>query len=98
LNLQNQELVNQITQQVKETYRFLENVREQIELQQKLVDQEQKRYQMTEDMYLQAQATSLDLSDAEQRLTEADLLLKEKYIEWYQHHLKMDYVTGTVGK
>lgn len=98
LNLQNQELVNQITQQVKETYRFLENAREQIELQQKLVDQERKRYQMTEDMYLQAQATSLDLSDTEQRLTEADLLLKEKYMEWYQHHLKMDYVTGIIGK
>lgn len=98
LNLQNQELVNQINQQVKETYRYLENIREQIELQQKLVDQERTRYQMTEDMYLQAQATSLDLSDAERRLTEADLLLKEKYMEWYQYYLKMDYVTGTIGQ
>lgn len=98
LNLQNQDLVNQITQQVKETYRYLENVQEQIELQQKLADQERTRYQMTEDMYLQAQATSLDLSDVERRLTEADLLLKEKYVEWYQYHLKMDYVTGTIGQ
>jgi len=98
LSLQNQDLIKQIEQQVKETYRFLENVREQIELQRKLVDQEQKRYQMTEDMYLQAQATSLDLSDSERRLTEADLLLKEKYMEWYQNHLKMDYVTGTIGQ
>lgn len=98
LNLQDQELVNQINQQVKETYRYLENVREQIELEQKLVEQERKRYQMTEDMYLQAQATSLDLSDAERRLTEADLLLKEKYMEWYQYQLKMDYVTGTIGQ
>jgi outer membrane protein len=98
LNLQNRELVNRITQQVKETYRYLENVREQIELEQKLIDQERKRYQMTEDMYLQAQATSLDLSDAERRLTEADLLLKEKYMEWHQYHLKMDYVTGTIGQ
>jgi outer membrane protein len=98
LNLQNQELVNQIKQQVEETYRYLQNAREQIELQQKLVDQERTRYQMTEDMYLQAQVTSLDLSDAEQRLTEADLMLKEKYMEWYQYHLKMDYVTGTIGQ
>ena len=98
LNLRDQELVNQITQQVKETYQYLDNVREQIELEKKLVDQERKRYQMTEDMYLQAQATSLDLSDAERRLTEADLLLKEKYMEWYQYHLKMDYVTGTIGQ
>lgn len=98
LNLQNQELINQINQQVYETYRYLENVRDQIELQQKLVAQERKRYQMTEDMYLQAQATSLDLSDAERRLTEADLLLKEKYMEWYQYHLKMDYVNGTIGQ
>jgi outer membrane protein len=98
LNLQNQELVNQINQQVKETYRYLENVQEQIKLQRKLVDQERKRYQMTEDMYLQGQATPLDLSDAEQRLTEADLLLKEKYMEWYQYHLKMDYVTGTISQ
>jgi outer membrane protein len=98
LNLKDQELVNQINQQVKETYRYLDNVREQIELEKKLVDQERKRYQMTEDMYLQAQATSLDLSDAERRLTEADLLLKEKYMEWYEYHLKMDYVTGTIGQ
>lgn len=97
-DLHYRDLLDQIDQQVEETYRLLENVREQIGLQRKLVAQERKRYQLTEDQYSQAQATSLDLSDAEQKLTEAELMLKDKYMEWYQYRLQMDYVIGVIGK
>lgn len=97
-DLQYRDLLDQIDQQVEETYRRLENIREQIDLQRKLVAQERKRYQLTEDQYSQAQVTSLDLSDAEQKLTEAELMLKDKYMEWYQYRLQMDYVTGVIGK
>jgi outer membrane protein len=98
LTLQSSDLVNQINQEVEETYRRLENVREQISLRRKLVKQERRRYQITEELYSQAQATSLDLSDAEKRLTEADLTLKGKYVEWYQYRLQLDYATGVIGQ
>ncbi len=98
LDLRNRDLIKRINQEVEETYRRLENVREQIVLQRKLVKQERNQYQITRELYSQAQATSLDLSDAERRLTEADLMLKEKYVEWYQYRLQLDYVTGVIGK
>ncbi|NIW78052.1 MAG: TolC family protein, partial [Calditrichae bacterium] len=72
LDLRNRDLIKRINQEVEETYRRLENVREQIVLQRKLVKQERNQYQITRELYSQAQATSLDLSDAERRLTEAD--------------------------
>lgn len=97
LDLQNQDLIERIQQQVEETYRQLENVREQIALQRRLTAQERRRYEITEQRYSQGQATSLDLADAEKNLTQADLMLQDKYVEWHQYKLQLEYATGNIG-
>ena len=39
-----------------------------------------------------------DLRDSEKKLTEAELLLQNNFIEWQSYTLQLDYATGVIGK
>jgi len=97
LDLKIQEIRQKIEQEVTEVYQYLLTTREQIELQQKLVQQEKSRYQITNEKYEQGLATTLDLSDSEKKLTEAEFNLQKSYVEWKQYKLQLDYVAGIIG-
>ncbi|MFQ5583115.1 MAG: TolC family protein, partial [Calditrichia bacterium] len=97
IDLQQMDLIKRIRQQVEETYLSLNNIRERILMQKKLLFQEQKRFQITENKYSEGQATALDVSDAENRLTEAELTLDNYYTEWNRTMLRMEFFTGTIG-
>ena len=98
LDLKTLEVMESIRQEIKEAYINLLTTKEQIFLQQKLVNMEKERYQITEKRYDQGLATSFDLSDSEKKLTEAELLLQNNFIEWQSYSLQLDYATGVIGK
>jgi len=98
LELQYQNILDEIRQQIKEVYLNLENIQEQLVLQRQLVIQEDKRYRLTEERYKEGFATALDLSDTENRLTEAELILENYFNEWNRSKLLLDYSTGNIGK
>ena len=62
----------------------------------KLVDQEKERYRITREKYQQGLATTIDLSDAENSLTVAELQLQQSYINWLKDKANMRYLTGTI--
>ena len=98
LGLQLEQLELDVRQQVTEAYQQLRTARRQIELQRRLVSQEQERYRITRENYEQANATSLDLSIAENTLTSAELTLKQNYMEWFRHKLELQFATGRIGR
>jgi len=98
LDIANQKLLQDIEQQVTEAYKLLDNTRQQIQLQRQLVAQEQERYRIAGEQFEQGQAANLDLTNAERALTEAELLLQQKYIQWYRHKLRLDFAAGEIGK
>jgi len=98
LGLQMEQLELDVRQQVTEAYQQLKTVRQQIELQRRLVSQERERYRITRENYEQANATSLDLSMAENTLASAELTLKQNYMEWFRHKLELQFATGRIGK
>jgi outer membrane protein TolC len=98
LELQYQDIIDEIRQQIKEVYLNLENIQEQLVLQRQLVIQEEQRYRLTEDRYMEGLATALDLSDTENRLTEAELIFENYYNEWNRSKLLLEYYTSNIGK
>lgn len=98
LSLKEQQLVNDIRRQVTEAAEMLETTREQIRLQRQLAAQEKERYRIAKNAFEQGQATSLDLQNAETALTQAELLLRQRYIEWRQLKLQLVFATGEIGK
>ena len=46
--------------------------------------------------YQQGLATTIDLSDAENSLTVAELQLQQSYINWLKDKANMRYLTGTI--
>jgi len=98
LDLQSRQLLLDVRQQVTEAFQHLQATRRQIELQRRLVTQERERYRITRDNYEEANATSLDLSTAENTLTSAELTLKQNYVEWLQYRLQLEFAAGTIGK
>lgn len=98
LDLEAQQQALDIQQQVTEVYEQLQGLREQIAIQQALVRQEKERYRITQETYAQGHATSLDLSMAEHALTAAELTLQQRYAEWLQYRLQLNYVSGTLGQ
>ena len=93
-----QKLRQNIRQQVIQTYENLLSDREQIELTRKLVLQEQKRYRITRDKFEQGLATTIEVSDAENALTAAQLQLQVNYINWLKDQAQMSFVTGQIGQ
>lgn len=98
IDLQTQQMIKNIEQEIEEAYKYLISTKEQIMLQKKIVAQEKERYRIAGRKFEQGIATSLDVSDAEKKLTEAELLLQKDYVEWRQHQLQLKYATGLIGK
>lgn len=98
LDLEAQQQALDIRQQVTEVYEQLQGLGEQIAIQRALVRQERERYRITQETYAQGQATSLDLRMAEHALTAAELTLQQRYAEWLQFRLQLNYVSGTIGQ
>ena len=96
--LQQMDMKNQVEEQVKEAYYRLLTLRDQIDLQQRLVEQERERYRLTRIRYKQSQATSLDLSDAEKSLYSAELTQKQYWVQWQTAWLQLQFATGTIGR
>jgi outer membrane protein len=97
LTLEEEKLVITIKKEIKQVYENLQNDIEQIELLQKLVEQEAERYRVTRERYEQGLATTLDLTDAQSSLTFAELRLKQYYINWLTDQAEMARVTGKIG-
>jgi outer membrane protein len=97
LDTEHQKLVNDVQQQVKEVYLNLQSIAQQILLQQRLVEQENERYRITQEKFQQGAMTSLDLNTAEHALTEAQLRLQENYTSWQKYKIQLEYVCGTIG-
>lgn len=98
LDLQRQQLTLDIRQQVTEAYELLDNARQQILLQQRLVLQERERYRITENQFNEGLVSNLDLSSAERTLSAAELLLQDYYIQWHRQRLQLSFATGTIGE
>ncbi len=98
LSLKEQQLVNDIRRQVTEAAELLETTREQIRLQRQLATQEKERYRIAKNAFAQGQATGLDLQNAETALTQAELLLRQRYIEGRQLMLQLAFATGEIGE
>ncbi|MEJ2634192.1 MAG: TolC family protein [Calditrichia bacterium] len=96
-DLQQKNLLESVKQEVSQAYQNLLSDREQIKLTRQLVAQEQERYRSTRDRFEQGLVTSLDLSDAEDSLTAAELQLQQSYINWLQNKAQLDYATGKIG-
>jgi outer membrane protein len=97
LDLEYQKLANDIKQQVKEVYLYLQSLAQQILLQRRLVEQESERYRITQEKFQQGIVTSLDLNTSEHALTEAQLQLQENYISWQKYMIQLAFVCGTIG-
>lgn len=96
LDLKNRQLTQDIRQQVIEAYQYLKNTARQIQLQRRLTAQERERYRIVQEQYAQGQASNLDLNNAETALTEAELGLRQAYIQWYRYSLQLDFATGEI--
>ncbi len=98
LSLEDEKLLQQIQSEVHTTYLQLLQIQEEQAYLQRLVEQEMLRYQLVQHKYQVGMATSLDLQEAESALTTAQLQLEANRIAWLKLKLKMDLVTGTIGK
>ncbi len=96
LFLQEAQLKKDLKQQVTEAFRQLESIRQQIETQQQLLAQEEKRYRLAQDQFSEGVISSIDLNSIENDLTSAELMLEQKYIEWLQDKLQLDFATGRI--
>ncbi len=94
LKQEQEKLLDQVQQQVKEAYENLQSDKDQIAFLRELVVQEKERYRITREKYDQGLATTLDLSDAENALTSAELQLQQSYIKWMQDNAYLSYATG----
>jgi outer membrane protein len=97
LTLENEKLINDIKQQVREVYLNLQSLTRQMQLQKRLIEQESERYRITQEKYQQGLLTSLDLNTAEHALTEAQLRLQENNTSWQKYMIQLEFVCGTIG-
>jgi outer membrane protein len=96
LTTEQEKLIESVKQDMKQAYESLFSDRDQIYMTTKLVDQEKERYRITREKYQQGLATTIDLSDAENSLTVAELQLQQSYINWLKDQVNMRYLTGTI--
>jgi len=98
LELQELQLIQDIKHQVTVASQNLQSSQKNIILQQKLVNQEKERYQITEKRYNQGLATFRDLDSSELAYTEAELELHKYFITWYKNKLQLDFATGLISQ
>jgi outer membrane protein len=94
MDLQEQQALQNLEQQVTETYKIIIMSLDQINLQQNLVEQESTRYTMLQDRFRESQVSALELSTGEKTFTEAQLNLQQQYINLNVYQLQMDILTG----
>jgi outer membrane protein TolC len=97
LDLEEQQLLLDINNEIKEAYEQHKIILRQIEMQNRLYAQEKDRYEITHGRFQQGLTTALDLSSAEHALTSAQLQLQKSYVDWYKNNLQMQYATGQIG-
>jgi len=97
LDLEEQQLLLDINNEIKEAYEQHKIILRQIEMQNRLYAQEKDRYEITHERFQQGLTTALDLSSAEHALTSAQLQLQKSYVDWYKNNLQMQYATGQIG-
>lgn len=97
ISLEQKQAVLDIRQAVTDAYRQLQTVRDQIEVQRRLVAQERERYRITKAHFESGYATSLDLSESEKTLTAAEITLQEQSVEWMLYELQLRFSMGTIG-
>jgi outer membrane protein len=98
IELQESQLIQDIKHQIKVAYQNLQSSQKRIRLQQKLVDQENERYRISEERYNQGLATFLDLDSSELAYTEAETELHKYYITWFKNRLQLDFATGIISQ
>ncbi|MBN2365044.1 MAG: TolC family protein [Calditrichaeota bacterium] len=96
MTLDEKKLLDKINQQVEDAYANLQSDIDQIAFLKRLVDQEKERYRIVREKFNQGLATTLDLNDAENALTSAELRLQQSYAKWRQDAAFMDYATGQI--
>lgn len=98
LTHEQKKIIESIKKEVEEGYQNLLSDRDQIELTQQLVKQERERYRIINNQYNQGLASSLDLTEAENALTTAELRLQQNKISWYINRAYLKLVTGQIDK
>jgi outer membrane protein len=96
LTTEQEKQIKTVKNEVKQAYQMLLSDRDQIQFAQKMLQQQKQRYQITRNQYEQGLATTLDLQDAEEELTAAELQLQVNYIKWLQDKAYIYYATATI--
>jgi outer membrane protein len=96
LTHEQKKIIESIKKEVKQGYQNLLSDRDQIELTEQLVRQERERYRIINNQYNQGLASSLDLTEAENALTTAELRLQQNKINWYIDRAYLKLVTGQI--
>jgi outer membrane protein TolC len=94
LEIEKAKILESIKKEIREAYENLLSDRDQILLTERLVQQERERYRITREKYIQGLATTLDLTETESALTNAELRLKQSKVNWEKNHAFMQYATG----
>ena len=97
LSLEDDKFLESVRQEVIQAYENLLSDKEQIALTRQLVEQGNERYRITREKFGRGLATSIDLSDAENALTAAELKLQQNYINWMRNKAQLKYATGNIG-
>ncbi|UCF65055.1 MAG: TolC family protein, partial [bacterium] len=96
LNTEQEKQIQTIRNEVKQAYKNLQSDLDQILLTRRLLKQENDRYKIIQNQYIQGLATTIELNDAEIALTSADLQLRQAQIKWLQDQAFLAYVTGKI--
>ncbi len=97
LELEEDTIANQIMREVTQTWEQLKSLEEQMGLQQQLAAQMELEVRHAENLFQEGNATMIDVRDAEERLTEAQLRLDALMSQLKIYQVQMDYYTGIIG-
>ncbi len=88
----------EIRREMAEAYENLVDSMEQTVLRRRLVEMEMERYRIVSERYGQGMATSVELGDAEESLTAAQLDLKSSEVEFMVNMTVMTYAAGVSAR
>jgi outer membrane protein len=94
LEIERAKTIEHIKKELRETYENLLSDRDQILLTERLVQQERERYRITREKYDQGLVTTLDLTETESALTNAELRHKQSKVNWEKNQAFLRYATG----
>ncbi len=94
LTIEQEKILDIVKKEVKQAYENLLTDIDQIALTEQLFIQEKERYRIINEKYNQGLATTLDLTEAENALTTAELRLQQNKINWLIDNAYMKFVCG----